>query len=249
MRRKIHLKKERKNYKLNIIILIVTIIIICIILSFRFINKKIMPNMLDYAEIETNKIATIVISKAINNEVINQIDLDDLFITSTDTSGNINIVDFNPVIVNKMIGMITLNVHEYLKKLEMGKVDELGINDVSAFASKNKLKKGIIYEIPTGVIFDNVILSNIGPKIPVKLSLIGDVSTNYKTDVTNYGINNALIKLIITVDITEQVILPFKAKQVKVQAEIPLALKLVQGVVPNYYFNGAVVPNISSTNN
>ncbi len=143
-----------------------------------------------------------------------------------------------------MVGLITSNVQDYLKKLEDGDIQSIGIKNTVTFASKDKLKKGIIYEIPSGLVFNNVIMTNIGPKIPVRLSLLGDVSTNFKTDVTNYGINNALIKLVITVEIKEQVILPFTSKQISVKTEVPLALKLMQGDIPHYYFNGSTMPNV-----
>ena len=38
-------------------------------------------------------------------------------------------------------------------------------------------------------------LHNIFPKIPVKIELIGNTFCRLKTDVTQYGINNALIKV------------------------------------------------------
>ena len=38
--------------------------------------------------------------------------------------------------------------------------------------------------------------------------------------------------------IDEQVILPFASKKMSVKSEIPVALKIIQGTVPNYYFNG-----------
>ena len=67
-----------------------------------------------------------------------------------------------------------------------------------------KLKSGIIYQVPTGIIFNNGLLSNIGPKIPVKLSLIGDVTIDIKTTIKDYGINNAVIQVSINVKVTEQ---------------------------------------------
>lgn len=243
MKMKLKKYKKKKN-KLNKIIIIVLAIIISIIVAFKFVNKKITPIILNYAEVEAKKIATLVIGKAINNEVVDQISIDDLFIVSNDTDGKTKTIDFNPIIVNKMVGLITSNVQDYLKKLEDGDIQSIGIKNTVTFASKDKLKKGIIYEIPSGLVFNNVIMTNIGPKIPVRLSLLGDVSTNFKTDVTNYGINNALIKLVITVEIKEQVILPFTSKQISVKTEVPLALKLMQGDIPHYYFNGSTMPNV-----
>ena len=77
-----------------------------------------------------------------------------------------------------------------------------------------------------------------GPKIPVKLSLIGDIVSNVNTKVTNYGINNALIEVSIYVQVESRVILPFITDTVIVETEIPVAMKLVQGIVPDYLLGG-----------
>ena len=77
-----------------------------------------------------------------------------------------------------------------------------------------------------------------GPKIPVKLSLLGDVITGFSTDVTEYGINNALIKLMIDVKVDTRIILPIISEEITINANIPIAMKVVQGKIPDYYMNG-----------
>ena len=37
------------------------------------------------------------------------------------------------------------------------------------------------------------------------------------------------------IEVTEEVIIPFNTKQIKVVNDIPIAIKIVQGKVPNYY--------------
>jgi len=39
------------------------------------------------------------------------------------------------------------------------------------------------------------LLSNLGPKIPVKFDLVGEVIINIETKITNYGINNAMMEI------------------------------------------------------
>ena len=82
------------------------------------------------------------------------------------------------------------------------------------------------------------ILYYLGPKIPVRLNIVGDITSNIKTKVTNYGINNALVEVFINMQIDEQVILPFSSKKISITNDIPVAIKMIQGTVPNYYFNG-----------
>lgn len=247
MRRKIHLKKKylffQKQYsKWNLLIGVIILIMITFFFAFRFINRKITPILMEYAELQVGRMATQVIRQAVSTEVTDKISIDDLFLITRDNNGDIKTIDLNPIHVNRMTGLVTEKVSDYLTKVEIGEIDNLNLS-AELFDSK-KVKKGIIFEIPSGIIFKNPILTNIGPKIPVKLNLIGDIATDIRTKVTNYGINNALIEVLVYVQVTEQVILPFASKRVTVEMNVPIALKLIQGTVPNYYFNG----NASDTN-
>lgn len=248
MRKKIHLKKkylllQTKQSKWNLIIFILILLFLSLYGAFRFINRKVTPILMEYAELQVGRMATQVIRQAVSEEVTDKISVDDLFLITRDADGQIKTIDLNPINVNRMTGLVTEKVSDYLTKVEIGEIDNLNLS-AELFDSK-KVKKGIIFEIPSGIIFKNPILTNIGPKIPVKLNLIGDIATDVKTKVTNYGINNALIEVLVYVEVTEQVILPFASKRVKVEMNVPIALKLIQGTVPNYYFNGSTESNLA----
>ena len=58
------------------------------------------------------------------------------------------------------------------------------------------------------------------------------------TKITNYGINNALVEVNADVTITERMILPFFTKDVSTTVTVPIVMKLIQGNIPEYYFNG-----------
>ena len=62
--------------------------------------------------------------------------------------------------------------------------------------------------------------------------------SNIETKITNYGINNAMMEISVNIELSEQVILPFVSKKIVYNVNIPIAIKLIQGTVPNYYFNG-----------
>ena len=46
-----------------------------------------------------------------------------------------------------------------------------------------KIKKGVVCEIPTGMLLSDTLLANNGPVIPIKLNFIGQVMTHFKTEV------------------------------------------------------------------
>ena len=134
----------------------------------------------------------------------------------------------------------------HLKYVEDGRVDLLNISDnVLANYDQKKLRKGIIYSIPMGIIFGNTLLANIGPKLPVKFSLIGSVNSNINTKITNYGINNALIEVYVDLSVELEVILPLMTDIVEIKSSIPVAIKLIQGNVPEYYANALSNPSLS----
>lgn len=232
--------------KRNFIILIIIGIILGIISVFHYINKKVTPLFLDLAESETEKLATLIINDAVGKQVSEGLKTDTLFDINKDASGSITSIDFNSATVNKLLTTITTSVELNLKYLEEGRVDLLNLPDSILVSYDEKdLKKGIIYKIPSGSIFNNTILSNIGPKIPVKLNLVGIITSNINTKTTNYGINNALIEVYVDLNVTLEVILPYTKRKTSVETSIPVALKMIQGSVPNFYSGNSSSPSIS----
>lgn len=231
-KKKVNIKMKKKNF----LIFIIIGLILGVIFSFLYINKKVTPLFLSLAKSETEKLATLIINDAVGKQVADDLKTDNLFEINKDNNGIITSIDFNSNIVNKFLTTITTSVELNLKYLEEGRIDLLNLPDsILVSYDKDDLEKGIIYRIPSGAIFNNTILSNLGPKIPVKLNLIGSITSNIKTKTTNYGINNALIEVYVNLSVTLEVILPYTKQKTTVKTDIPIALKMVQGIVPEYY--------------
>ena len=215
----------------------IVLIVLCTFFLFTILSKKISPTLLNYATSKAKNIATLMITQAVNNEVLSKMDSNQLFIVDKDENNVIKSVDLNPATSNILLNDITNSVQDYLQKLEEGDIDNLGVSD-SIFSNldKSKLKEGIIYEIPSGLMFKNPLLSNLGPKIPVRIDLVGEVISDLKTDITNYGINNALVKVTVYVEVTMKVLLPFASQEMKAETNIPITMRLIQGTVPDFYY-------------
>lgn len=235
MRRKIRLKKRMK-FKINKISISIILVLVFVFIWFMVLNKEASPILYNYAELETKKLATLVINKAVSNQVSQEMTLDKLIKTTLNEKKEIVSVDFDPVNVNKALNGVTNTVQLNLRLLEEGKLELIDIPDTaSEKISEKEKQKGIIYEIPFGVVLHTPILADLGPKIPVKTKMVGSVVSNIKTKITNYGINNALLEVFIEVKVSEQVILPFISKRITISQDIPVALKIIQGTVPKYY--------------
>ena len=77
--------------------------------------------------------------------------------------------------------------------------------------------------------------SNIGPKIKLRLKILGDITSNIETEVKPYGINNAYVETRIYLTVTARIVLPFVTDKVVISNVIPLSMNIVSGSVPNGY--------------
>lgn len=229
---------RKKNRLFYILIITITTIIFSLIL-INYFSKRVMPIFMTYAEAETKRLMTFIINKAVTKQMAIDNLNNDLFAIIKNDKGEIQMVDFNAVVVTKMLNMTTNLVQLNLKAIEEGNIDLLEIPDAELNGIDPKLlKKGIVYEIPVGTITKNTFLANLGPKIPVRMHLIGDVVSSIETDVLPYGINNAMINVGVRIEVSSRINLPFVSKIVTVETVVPIDMKVIQGIIPNYYING-----------
>ena len=233
------LRKTRKNN--NFLMIFIIIFVFCFVGVISFINyysNKALPLLVSYAEAEAKKLIILVINKAVTKQ-INNVETNDIFEVTYNNNGEVILIDFNSKRTSIALSTITSLIEINLRAIEEGRIDmiELPDNSLDAF-DIDLLEKGIILEVPLGVVSDSALLTNLGPKVPVKLSLIGDVSSGFSTDVKEYGINNALITLNIDVEVNAKVVLPFVSNDMNISASIPIAMKVIQGNIPDYYLNG-----------
>ncbi len=237
LKRRVHLKKRHKKVaKSKIWLWSIIFVVIMTYITIHIIGTKINPILLGYAQMETKRFATLLINQTVTEELVDTLEMDELFMINKTETGEIQTVDFNPAIVNKVLSLASKAVQQKITALENGNIEELpksleGMNF-------SKLKEGIVCEIPLGILTGNSLLTNLGPRFPVRLSFLGDVITNIRTKIDSYGINNALVTISIKVELTERITMPLSTKEETIEIDIPIAIKMVQGKVPTYYQNG-----------
>ena len=203
---------------------------VSIIYVFKKFNDKALPQLISYADIETKRVISLLINTTVTNTIANNIKYEDLFITTKDLNGNIVSIDFNSKEVNRILDETSKVVENNINYLSKGDIDKLD--------KKSYSDDGVIYRLPSGVIFNNAILNNIMPKIPVRIHLISNIFCRINTDVKSYGINNAIMTVSINITASVKVLLPFVSDTVEISSDVPIIIKLIEGNVPSYYFDG-----------
>ena len=223
MKKRMHLKRRKK--KIKFLFLIPTILLIlALLLIIKYINIK--PLIINYSEMEANKLSTLIINTAIKEENIKE--LEKLY------EVNNGIINYDTKKINDILTSLTLRIQNCFSAIENGNVDNIGEEILGKYNYEN-LKEGTILYIPMGYLTGSSFLANIGPKLPLKITLIGDIRTDIKERITDYGLNNALLKIYIYVEVVTQSIVPLVSSIQKTVVEYPVVLKIIEGQVPTYY--------------
>lgn len=225
---------KNKFFLFTIILILLTSYI-----SIKLISKKLAPGVIKYSTIEAERITTTIINESVNEIMTNEKNKNEIFSLTKNNQNEIQIIDFNTKEVNQLLKQISENIQTKILDLEKGEVDNLEISDSLKGKSFPKIKNGVVCEISSGSIFDNDLLANAGPLIPVKLTFVGKVETAIKTNIKTYGINSAYLEVNIIVTISERLILPAISKDIVIKKQAPLAMKVIEGKIPTYY-NGYI---------
>lgn len=220
------LKRYKKKKISSYIFMGIIIIIISLILAFVVIDyfaKKANKILLPMAESQIRKVVTMIINSACDEAMMG----DNLYMINKDNNEEIKMITYNSFEVTKLINQVTENIENKLQEFENGNIDYYG--------NKNDIEGGVVSEIPFGVIFGNSLLSNIGPKIKLRLNILGDIVSNIETEVKPYGINNAYVEMRISLEVTARIVLPFVSEKVVISNVIPMSMNIVQGSVPDGY--------------
>ncbi len=194
-------------------------------------NKVIGPKVLQIAEQKIHKESSDIITSSFDQQLLDDHDLSKIVILNKNKDNEIVAVDFNLEAAYEVVLDVAKNIKTALEKKDQD----------------HNLKGGYIIYVPIGIGTENIYFANVGPKLPVKIEYISTLTTSLKTRVKDYGINNSLIEVYMTVSLKEQIIIPFSSKKVNNECEILLSSQIVEGIVPSIY-GGLLEKNSSLIN-
>lgn len=231
-------------------ILIVTFVAWLIAITIiNFMGKRLNNSLLNYVNIESKRIANNVVNYTVNETIAKNAD-DDLFEITKNSRGEIELLDYKTKEVNQLLKEITENILIILKELETGNVTTPFLAEQFKRGRYTNTKSGIICEVPLGTTKNNVLYSNYGPYIPIKMSFLGTATSYISTKLESYGFNSVFIEVTVHVIIEELITLPTSSKISKIEIKSPLTMKIIQGVIPEYYYTKGLekISNQYSTN-
>lgn len=232
-------KRRARFKKPKFVPLLIPALLLAIGLFFYVVNMRLTPTYVQYAEVQTDKIASHVISQAISTRIANVLDVNDIIEhVPTETSEMVT-TKFNTEIINRVLADTRNLVELHLERAEAGNIEMLPMSDnIQYDPQKMEDQGGIVFFVPIGQATNIPLLGNLGPKIPIRFHVIGDVHADVEASITEFGINNAYIEVNIVLQVNVQIIVPLATKTSVVEQKIPVAIGLVQGAVPHIFSKG-----------
>lgn len=220
----------RKNYRISrIIILIIILIFFFTYTLYSIYNKKITPQIIDVAEMKLQKFTESFLSNNIGYDILNDEIIKDILVINKNNDGEILYVDYNLDQAYLVLDIVTKKLDSLINDLENGQVENLDDANIE------NSKYGLIMKIPMFIASDYALMANMGPTIYLKINFTGSILTNIKSKITNYGMNNALVELYVTIKINEELMAPVVNKTLNIEYDVLIASQVINGRIPEYY--------------
>ncbi len=196
-----------KEYKLVLAVLITAILTVC------YLVKTIGPTFNQLCLNEAKSVATQIVHETID-EVMEKYGYNDLVTLVKDKEGKIVSMQANIAIINKIISQISLKIQD--------KIDNTPNRDIY-------IRLGSF----TGI----KLLSGRGPKVPIRISSIGNINTEVASEFTSTGINQSIHRIFTNITCKIEVLTPFNTISNEIEEKIILAENVIIGNIPENYLD------------
>lgn len=197
------------------------IIIIIAFSTVKIVLDAILPIYDTICKDKAKSIATMISNDQATN-VMKEHTYDELFTLEKDNDGNIIMIKSNVFPINEIISDVALKIQK--------DIDERGRENINiAFGSFTGIK----------------LLAGKGPNIPIKISSIGNVETDLRSEFKEQGINQTIHRVYLEVTCEVSILTPYNSITEKITNQVLIMENIIVGKIPNTYYN---LNGIDSTN-
>ncbi len=189
------------------------IIMVIAFSTVKIVLDAISPIFNALCEDKAKSIATIISNNEATN-VMKDHTYDELFTIEKDNDGNITMIKSNIIPINEIISDVAVKIQ----------------NSINKRGSEN-------IKITIGSFTGSKLLSGRGPGIPIKISSIGNVETDLRSEFSAQGINQTLHRVYLQVDCEVCILTPYNTISEKVSNQVLLIENVIVGKIPNTYYN------------
>lgn len=233
---KMKFRTKKKNYRFNIWLIIILTIIFLAWVFLKNYATSIAPKLISVTKFNLDKFTNMVIMERFENEIISDNEINNLLIINKNKDNEIQSIDYDLEksyqLMKSWINSIYDNFYEF-SNTSIEYYSEDFSSDSNSF----------VVSYPIGLASNNLLLTNLGPKIPVRINFLSNAKTRIFTKVSSYGINSLLVEMYLEITLKHEIV-ALNTEEFNADYEILIASKIIQGKIPNYY--GGVIEKQSS---
>ena len=208
-RPRIQLLEKRKLKKIFFIAFVFLVIIIVV----KTMLNAVYPIFSNLCQEKAKAISTTIVNEQ-TKKVMENYSYDSIFEIDKDNSGNISMIKSNIFTINKITSEISLKIQKEINKLDK---DRIGIAIGSFTGSK--------------------LLSGVGPNINIRISTIGNIETDLKSEFVEQGINQTLHTVYLQMNCKIIVLTPFHDIETEISNKVLIAENVIVGNIPESYYD------------
>lgn len=227
------IRKKVKKTKVGVIIL--TLVLFFTSLFYQLYGVYSKDTILDVAKIKLNDFMKNFLSSNIGYDLIKDEGIENVLVINKNKDNEILYVNYDLDIAYKLLEVITKELENNIQELKTGNV-----NDTSLYQNNEVL----MLKLPFFIGSKNPLLVSLGPKIYVPLNFSGAILTNLKTEIKDYGLNNALVEMYVTIKINIDILYPYNKSKEEINYDVLIASSIINGRIPSFY--GGVIDTKSN---
>lgn len=191
----------------------ILVFVTAIVTSAKMMLDAVNPIFDTLCENQAKSIATIISNEQATN-IMREHRYDELFTIEKDTNGNIAMIKSNVISINEIISDVAIKIQEELNKQ--------GREDI---------------EIALGSFTGIKLLSGRGPGIKIRISSVGNVETDLRSEFIAQGINQTLHRIYLQVICKVSILTPFKDVTKDISNQVLIMENAIMGTIPDTYYN------------
>ena len=194
----------------------ITSILIVLIIAF-VVSNTIIEAVEPVIDAQCINIAKSIATKISNEQataVMANYSYEDLVNISKDEYGNVKMISENMITINEIISDIPILIQEELEKEDNSK-----------------------FHIKLGSFTGTKLLAGRGPNVEIKMSSVGSVETDLKSEFSEAGINQTLHRIYLEVRCNVTILTPFDNIEEQIINQVLLAEGVIVGNIPSTNYN------------
>ena len=212
-RNKIPIPYRIVNLKYKRKIIMILVFITAVIVSVKLMLDAVNPIFVTLCVNQAKSLATIVSNEQATN-VMREHSYDELFTIEKDENGNITMIKSNVIPINEIISDVAIKIQEEFNKQGRENI-----------------------EIALGSFTGVKLLAGRGPGIKIRISTVGNVETDLRSEFIAQGINQTLHRIYLQVKCEVSILTPFKDITKDITNQVLILENVIIGTVPDTYYN------------